>query len=98
MAETIDFYSNLRPRHPNHQSFEVVLSQDYYTKYYMRLGVDKPTHVHRKRVENRKARVLGAHMFISERTVDTHVRSILNKPGFISRAQIAAWVASSTAQ
>lgn len=38
---------------------------------------------------------IGARMFISERTVDSHVRSILNKFGFSSRAQIAAWMASS---
>jgi DNA-binding NarL/FixJ family response regulator len=36
---------------------------------------------------------IGARLFISERTVDSHVRSILNKLGFSSRAQIAAWVA-----
>jgi DNA-binding CsgD family transcriptional regulator len=28
--------------------------------------------------------------------VDSHVRSILNKLGFSSRAQVAAWMASST--
>jgi predicted ATPase/DNA-binding CsgD family transcriptional regulator len=38
---------------------------------------------------------IGAHLFISERTVDSHVRSILNKLGVNSRAQIAAWMASS---
>ena len=38
---------------------------------------------------------IGARLFISERTVDSHVRSILNKLGFSSRAQIAAWLASS---
>ena len=38
-------------------------------------------------------RQIGARLFISERTVDSHVRSILNKLGFSSRAQIAAWVA-----
>src|SRR2546421_8169766 len=37
---------------------------------------------------------IGARLFISERTVDSHVRSILNKLGFNSRAQIAGWVAS----
>ncbi len=35
---------------------------------------------------------IGARLFISERTVDSHVRSILNKLGFSSRAQIAAWL------
>ncbi|HEY7430550.1 MAG TPA: LuxR C-terminal-related transcriptional regulator [Streptosporangiaceae bacterium] len=38
---------------------------------------------------------IGARLFISERTVDSHVRSILNKLGFSSRAQIAAWQAAS---
>jgi DNA-binding CsgD family transcriptional regulator len=37
---------------------------------------------------------IGARLFISERTVDSHVRSILNKLGFNSRAQIAAWMAA----
>jgi DNA-binding CsgD family transcriptional regulator len=38
---------------------------------------------------------IGARLFISEHTVDSHVRSILNKLGCNSRAQIAAWMASS---
>jgi DNA-binding NarL/FixJ family response regulator len=37
---------------------------------------------------------IGTRLFISERTVDSHVRSILNKLGFSSRAQIAAWMAA----
>jgi predicted ATPase/DNA-binding CsgD family transcriptional regulator len=37
---------------------------------------------------------IGARLFISERTVESHVRSILNKLGFNSRAQIAGWVAA----
>jgi len=40
-------------------------------------------------------RQIGARLFISERTVDSHVRSILNKLGFNSRAQIAGWIAAS---
>ena len=36
-------------------------------------------------------RQIAARLFISERTVDSHVRSILNKLGFNSRAQIAGW-------
>jgi DNA-binding CsgD family transcriptional regulator len=38
---------------------------------------------------------IGARLFISERTVESHVRNILNKLGFNSRAQIAAWMARS---
>jgi DNA-binding CsgD family transcriptional regulator len=39
-------------------------------------------------------RQIGARLYISERTVDSHVRSILNKLGFASRAQVAAWITS----
>ena len=38
---------------------------------------------------------IGTRLFISERTVDSHVRNILNKLGFNSRAQIAGWMVSS---
>jgi predicted ATPase/DNA-binding CsgD family transcriptional regulator len=38
---------------------------------------------------------IGARLFISERTVDSHLRGIMNKLGFNSRAQIAGWVRSS---
>ena len=38
---------------------------------------------------------IGARLFISERTVDSHVRGILNKLGFNSRAQIAGWMVAS---
>jgi DNA-binding NarL/FixJ family response regulator len=40
---------------------------------------------------------IGARLFISERTVDSHVRNILNKLGFNSRAQIAGWVGARSA-
>ena len=39
---------------------------------------------------------IGARLFISERTVDSHVRNILNKLGVNTRAQIAGWIGSST--
>jgi DNA-binding NarL/FixJ family response regulator len=38
---------------------------------------------------------IGSHLFISERTVESHVRNILNKLGVNTRAQIAGWMASS---
>ena len=44
--------------------------------------------------EGLSSRQIGARLFISERTVDSHVTSILNKLGFNSRAQIAGWMAS----
>lgn len=37
---------------------------------------------------------IGNRLFISQSTVATHVRSILNKLGFNSRAQIAGWFGS----
>lgn len=46
-------------------------------------------------VEGLSNKEIGARLFISERTVDSHVRNILNKLGFNSRAQIASWVSSS---
>jgi DNA-binding NarL/FixJ family response regulator len=38
-------------------------------------------------------RQIAQELSISERTVETHVRKILKKLGFTSRARIAAWVA-----
>jgi predicted ATPase/DNA-binding CsgD family transcriptional regulator len=37
---------------------------------------------------------IGVRLFISEKTVASHVSNILNKLGFSSRAQIAGWVGS----
>ncbi len=39
---------------------------------------------------------IAARLFISERTVATHVGHILDKLGFNSRAQIAGWISSSS--
>ncbi len=41
---------------------------------------------------------IGARLFISEHTVDSHVRGILDKLGFDSRTRIAAWVAAAGEQ
>jgi DNA-binding NarL/FixJ family response regulator len=38
---------------------------------------------------------IGARLLVSEATVATHIRSIMNKLGLNSRVQIAGWVASS---
>ena len=38
---------------------------------------------------------IAARLFISVPTVASHIRSIMNKLGFNSRAQIAGWMASS---
>ena len=44
--------------------------------------------------DGRSNKQIGARLFISERTVDSHVRSVLNKLGFNTRAQIARWVST----
>jgi DNA-binding CsgD family transcriptional regulator len=37
---------------------------------------------------------IGARLFISDPTVASHIRNIMNKLGVNSRAQIAGWMAS----
>lgn len=41
--------------------------------------------------DGRSNRAIAARLFIGERTVETHVQHILNKLGFDSRIQVAAW-------
>jgi predicted ATPase/DNA-binding CsgD family transcriptional regulator len=55
----------------------------------------RETDVARLLAEGLTNKEIGARLFISERTVESHVRNILNKLGFNSRAQIAGWMASS---
>ena len=62
-----------------------------------RLGLlgNREADVARLVAEGLSNKQIGARLFISERTVDSHVHSILNKLGFNSRAQIAGWIVSS---
>lgn len=39
-------------------------------------------------------REIGARLFISERTVESHVRKILERLGFTNRTQVAGWMAT----
>jgi predicted ATPase/DNA-binding CsgD family transcriptional regulator len=55
----------------------------------------RETEVARLIAEGLTNKQIGTRLFISERTVATHVRNILNKLGFDSRAQIAGWMSSS---
>jgi predicted ATPase/DNA-binding CsgD family transcriptional regulator len=54
----------------------------------------RQTDVARLVAEGLTNRQIAARLFISERTVDSHVRTILTKLGFRTRAQIAAWVST----
>jgi predicted ATPase/DNA-binding CsgD family transcriptional regulator len=68
------------------------------------VGVDATRHVETGPLSPREAEVagliaeglsnreIGARLFISERTVTTHVGNMLNKLGFDSRVQIANWM------
>jgi DNA-binding NarL/FixJ family response regulator len=54
----------------------------------------RETEVARLVAEGLTNREIGARLFIAESTVASHIRGILNKLGFNSRAQIASWSAN----
>jgi predicted ATPase/DNA-binding CsgD family transcriptional regulator len=54
----------------------------------------RETDVARLVAEGLSNKQIGGRLFISVRTVESHVRSIMNKLGFNSRAQIAGWMAT----
>ena len=54
----------------------------------------RETDVLRHMVEGKTNPEIASDLFISERTVTTHVGNILNKLGFDSRVQIASWIAA----
>jgi DNA-binding CsgD family transcriptional regulator len=54
----------------------------------------RETDVARLVAEGLSNKEIGARLFISERTVESHVRNIMNKLGVNSRAQIAGWMAA----
>ncbi|GLZ01224.1 LuxR C-terminal-related transcriptional regulator [Actinoplanes sp. NBRC 103695] len=47
--------------------------------------------------DGRSNKEIGTRLFISERTVESHVRNILTKLGFTSRTQVAGWIAAQRA-
>jgi predicted ATPase/DNA-binding CsgD family transcriptional regulator len=55
----------------------------------------RETEVARLVAEGMSNKQIGARLFISEATVASHVRHIMDKLGFSSRSQIAVWMASS---
>ena len=70
-----------------------VLPDAGFTAAQTRVAVEHADEVADLGIQERVKRI-GAQLFISEATVATHVRNIMNKLGINSRAQIAGWMAS----
>jgi DNA-binding NarL/FixJ family response regulator len=54
----------------------------------------REAHVARLVADGLSNKGIGARLFISERTVESHVRNILNRLGFNSRARITGWMST----
>jgi predicted ATPase/DNA-binding CsgD family transcriptional regulator len=54
----------------------------------------RETDVARLVTEGLSNKEIGSRLFISERTVESHVRNILTKLGFTTRTQVAGWMAA----
>ena len=53
----------------------------------------RETEVARLVTEGLSNKEIGARLFLSERTIESHVRNILTKLGFTTRTQVAGWMA-----
>ncbi|MGD0193850.1 MAG: LuxR C-terminal-related transcriptional regulator [Candidatus Dormibacteria bacterium] len=83
-----------------HAAVRLALGESEQTEDVARFGIDAGPLAKREFevaglvAEGLSNKQIAARLFISERTVATHVGHILNKLGFNSRAQIAGWISS----